>query len=61
MSMFFFYAKKVYGHLLPGYTTEEMLKTKETEKLSIRKELNSLKTQGKATMKTTKNKNEPEL
>lgn len=39
----------VYGQLLPGYVTEEMLKAQEAEKPSIRKQLNSLKVQEKPT------------
>lgn len=52
---------KVYGHLLPGYTTVEMQKAKEAEKPSIRQQLNSLKPQEKSTPKQAKTRNEPEL
>lgn len=53
---------RVYGQLLPGYTTEEMLKAKETEKPSIRKELNSLKAaQRAAPKKTAPKRAEPEI
>ena len=59
---------KMYGHLLPGYITEEMQKVQETEKLkaaekpSIRKQLNPLKAQEKPTPpKQPKTRSEPEL
>lgn len=53
---------KVYGHLLPGYTTEEMLKAKETEKPSIRNQLNSLKAEQHASPKKAAPKRaEPEI
>ncbi len=59
---------KVYGHLLPGYTTEETQKAQEIEKLkaaeksSIRKQLNPLKEQEKSTLpKQIKTRPEAEL
>lgn len=52
---------KVYGHLLPGYTTVEMQKAKEAEKPSIRQQLNSLKPQEKPAPKQAKKRTEPEI
>ena len=56
-------AFKVYGHLLPGYTTEEMQQTKAAEKPSIRKELKTLKAADKAKpeLKPAKKRDTPEL
>lgn len=53
---------RLYGQLLPGYTTEEMLKAKETEKPSIRNQLNSLKAeQHAAPKKAAPKRAEPEI
>ena len=56
-------AFKVYGHLLPGYTTEEMQQAKAAEKPSIRKELKTLKAADKAKpeLKPAKKRDTPEL
>ena len=62
---------KLYGHLLPGYTTEEMQRSKAAEKAadtktkekkpSIRQELKSIKSAEKGKPKPTKKRSEPEL
>lgn len=62
---------KLYGHLLPGYTTEEMQRSKAAEKAadtktkekkpSIRQELKSIKSAEKDKPKPTKKRSEPEL
>lgn len=54
----------LYGHLLPGYTTEEMQKAQQAEeKPSIRKQLNELKGKSKEKTQTepVKKRTEPEL
>ena len=62
---------KLYGHLLPGYTTEEMQRSKAAEKAadtktqekkpSIRQELKSIKSAEKGNPKPTKKRSDPEL
>lgn len=54
---------RVYGQLLPGYTTEEMQQEQKTEKPSIRKQLASLKAQEKSnpTPQKTQKRSEQEI